>query len=99
NLPQGLTVFPDHSRFRVARASRGLVVLAPWILAAILAACGLFFAWGANKGFDISDEAYYVFLSAQPQAFPTLTDAGFLWHPFYLLSGGNLIAFRALGLL
>ncbi|MBL6613006.1 MAG: hypothetical protein ISP45_03235 [Reyranella sp.] len=73
---------------------------ATFAASATLAACTSLLTWAAWRGIDVSDEAYYVISGLDPFAYRySITQFGFIWHPFYLATGGNIIAVRLVGLL
>jgi len=71
----------------------------PALLAlAALTLCVLNFAWSAYRGFDFTDDGYYL-MWAWPRV-PYryfISAAGYLWHPLYQLTGGNVAWFRMAG--
>jgi hypothetical protein len=72
-------------------------VIAP---AGVLAACcAIFLAFGA-RGFDVSDDAFYILSTVDAAHYrKVLTEFGPFWNPVLWASGGNLYAFRLAGAL
>ena len=53
-----------------------------------------------GRGFDLTDESYYVLAVQDPGAFPDgLTHFGFVYHPLMQMLGGSFTALRAASLL
>jgi hypothetical protein len=51
------------------------------------------------RGFDWTDEGYYLNVIASPWSFPTsVTLFGFVYHPLYVIADGDLILLRRLNL-
>jgi hypothetical protein len=80
------------ARGRAVRAAAATiaVVAAATVLVTIIAA--------ARRGFDLSDEAYYVLSMQDPAAYRmTSTLFGYALRPVYLLFGGSISALRVFG--
>jgi len=61
-------------------------------LAWLLASC--------YRGFDITDESYYLIWMADPWRYPvSVTQFGFVYHPLYLLIGGDIAILRQINVL
>ncbi|HEX8166311.1 MAG TPA: hypothetical protein VF601_11060 [Beijerinckiaceae bacterium] len=91
---------PDlHSVARRLARGRGLKVAAAataLAAAAVLAAIMAF----AGRGFDLTDEAYYVLSMQEPAAYRmTSTLFGYALRPVYLLLGGSIFGLRVFGVL
>jgi hypothetical protein len=53
-----------------------------------------------GRGFEWSDEGFYLLWLASPRDFPvSVTQFGFVYHPLFLLVDGNIILLRCLNLL
>jgi len=77
----------------VALTDRGVAVLALLALAAVLAYCG----WALDRGFEITDEAYYLLLAMHPDATQLYISAQ-QWATSLLWDiTGSLTTFRASG--
>jgi hypothetical protein len=51
----------------------------------------------AGRGFDFTDEGYYLNVIAHPSDYRSTTTAGlfqYVWHPIFELSGGSIVALR-----
>jgi len=72
-------------------AAAGTIVAAAAVLGTVIA--------GANRGFDLTDEAYYVLSIEAPAAYRmTSTLFGYALHPLHVLLGGSVTALRIVGL-
>ena len=81
---------------RFATWSSVVVLLATTIVAlACFALIGVY----SQRGFDITDEGYYLNLIARPSEYRFSTTAGlfqYVWHPVFVLTGGSVSALRVL---
>ena len=72
-------------------AAAGTIVAAAAVLGTVIA--------GANRGFDLTDEAYYLLSIEEPAAYRmTSTLFGYALHPLHGLLGGSVTALRIVGL-
>ena len=72
-------------------AAAGTIVVAAAVLGTIIAV--------ANRGFDLTDEAYYLLSMQEPAAYRmTSTLFGYALHPLHVLLGGSVTALRIFGL-
>jgi hypothetical protein len=72
-------------------AAAGTIVAAAALLGTVIAV--------ANRGFDLTDEAYYVLSMQEPAAYRmTSTLFGYALHPLHVLLGGSVTALRIFGL-
>jgi hypothetical protein len=72
-------------------AAAGTIVAAAAVLGTVIAM--------ANRGFDLTDEAYYVLSMEAPAAYRmTSTLFGYALHPLHVLLGGSVTALRIFGL-
>jgi hypothetical protein len=75
----------------------------PQPLATLLAALGLTFSWSlmlwaSRRGYDITDDAYYLIWASSPFQYNwSFTEFGYLVHPIYRAVGGNIPALRIAG--
>lgn len=70
-----------------------------WQMTACLVFCVSVFVWASQRGYDISDEAHYLISIAVPfQYHYAISEFGYLLHPLYMLTGGNVAALRDIGL-
>ncbi len=66
----------------------------------MLTICVVLLMMHFNKGFDITDESYYLLISAHPQdQLFGLTYFGYYTHILYRLVGENIVLFRLSGCL
>src|SRR5215210_4613173 len=73
-------------------AAPATIIAAGAVLAAVLAAM--------DRGFDLTDEAYYVLSMQEPAAYRmTSTLFGYALRPAYLLFGGSITGLRIFGVL
>jgi hypothetical protein len=71
-------------------------VLAIAIIGLLL--CWIIFAWASGRGFDITDDAYYLIWISNPFLYDwSFTEFAFLAHPIYKLIGGNIALLRIVG--
>ncbi|HEX8663606.1 MAG TPA: hypothetical protein VF744_06210 [Beijerinckiaceae bacterium] len=89
---------PDfHSVTRRLARGHGLLAAATVLAAAAVLAAALAFA---GRGFDLTDEAYYVLSMQEPAAYRmTSTLFGYALRPVYLLLGGSIAGLRIFGAL
>lgn len=78
-------------------ASRGV-----WLLAALIAALALLFIgmtiWLMGRGFDFTDESFYLMMSQEPQRYDLIYGLfGYGLHPLFELSGGSIGSMRRIG--
>ncbi|MDR2406348.1 MAG: hypothetical protein LBE27_08280 [Deltaproteobacteria bacterium] len=53
-----------------------------------------------NYGFDFTDEAFYLFMMERPTEYPSFHIlSGFIYHPLYLLTSGNIFYLRVINFL
>ncbi|MFL5317570.1 MAG: hypothetical protein ACJ8A0_21130, partial [Microvirga sp.] len=72
-------------------AAAGTIVAAAAVLGTVIAV--------ANRGFDLTDEAYYLLSIEAPAAYRmTSTLFGYALHPLHVLLGGSVTALRIVGL-
>lgn len=66
---------------------------------AVAAAAVVFFAgWNARSGFDFTDESFYLLWMRDPGEFDASSSQfGFIYHPLYLLVGGDIFLLRVVG--
>lgn len=84
----------EPSRRANALTDRGVAVFASVALAAVLLYCG----WSLNRGFEITDEAYYLLLAMYPDATRLYISAQqWAMSPLWDITG-SLTTFRAAGL-
>jgi hypothetical protein len=70
------------------------------ILGAFLALliCGGLLVYGSGRGFDLTDEVYYLIWTRDPDAYQLVYQPfGHLLHPLFQLVGGDLQAYRLTG--
>ena len=81
----------------LARPSLELVVLSISAIASITIVA--FVLSLANRGFDLTDESYYVHWIAEPNAYMAgSTHFGFVYHPIYLLVDGSIAVLRQINI-
>lgn len=85
-------------------AGRTFILPVEWcvLLIAILASLILMslVTWRAGFGYDFSDEGMYLNWIANPQAYKvSVTQFGFIYHPIYLLVGGDIALLRRVNIL
>jgi hypothetical protein len=86
-----------HSLTRRLARGRGLIAAATVLAAAAVLAAVLAFA---GRGFDLTDEGYYVLSMQEPAAYRmTSTLFGYALRPVYLLLGGSIFGLRVFGAL
>ncbi len=71
------------------------------ILIFIIVASSIFILFSsASKGFDITDESYYLLSASQPQnSFADMSHFGYVLTYLYALAGKNIALYRVLGML
>lgn len=85
---------PGPAPGRVERAGPWAVLPLGVAALAVLAVLG----WVARRGFDRTDEGYYVLWAAHPRDVTAdVLGFGLAYHPVWLLTGGHLTAFRLAG--
>jgi len=78
---------------KVIRSLMSMVVLALPI------SIVLFLYWASDRGFDITDEGYYLLVSQFPAEVRVAPNGGFVFTTaLFHLVGGNVVAFRRVGL-
>lgn len=67
-------------------------------IVSVFSICCVVFAAVCGRGFNISDDAYYILSAADASLYKqTLTEFGYALHPAFAAVGGNLALFRFLG--
>ena len=67
---------------------------------ALLVYLFLLLVGNSSRGFDITDESYYVIWASQPETiFASTTQFGYYTRLLYLISGQNIAVFRAVGVI
>jgi hypothetical protein len=80
-------------RFRTGGLDRNLLPAS-----ACLIICVGFFVWASGRGYDVTDESYYLTWDATPYSFHfSISLFGYFWHPIYELVGGNIALLRMAG--
>ncbi|MFC3071035.1 hypothetical protein [Phenylobacterium soli] len=73
----------------------------PWLIAGLFASllvCGGLLVYGSGRGFDLTDEAFYLIRTREPDGYAlSYQPFGYLLHPLFSLAAENLQSFRALG--
>ena len=70
-----------------------------WLVTISLLFCIAVFVWASPRGYDITDDAFYLITISHPFLYPyAVSEFGYLYHPLYLLAGGDVAALRNLGL-
>lgn len=69
-----------------------------WGTASLLVCCLILFIWFSGRGYDVTDDANALVWAANPFRYHyTLSEAGYLLHPLYLLAGGRYRGFQNSG--
>ena len=68
-----------------------------WPVLGGLLFCWAFFLWAAGRGFDFADDSFFLLMTANPNAFPWVTNFGDILHPLYIALGGSIVGFRIAG--
>jgi hypothetical protein len=72
-----------------------------WVLVGItfsLLICGSLLLYGSGRGFDLTDETFYIIWTRDPNAYQfSYQPFGYLLHPLFELVGGDLQAYRLMG--
>jgi hypothetical protein len=82
------------ARHQGRNLSGAIVVIASVVVTVLLAGT---IAVYAGRGFDFTDEGYYLNLIAHPSEYGSTTTAGlyqYVWHPLFELSGDSVFALR-----
>lgn len=73
------------------------VIAAAAVVVSLLACAGIL-VYGSGRGFDLTDEVFYLIWARDPHAYAiTYQPFGYLLHPLFLLARANLQAYRLLG--
>lgn len=60
--------------------------------------CASLLVYGSGRGFDLTDEVFYLIWARDPHAYALMYQPfGFLLHPLFVAVGGNLQAYRLAG--
>lgn len=63
-----------------------------------LLACAGLLVYGSGRGYDLTDETFYLIWARDPEAYQlTYQPFGYLLHPLFTLVAGNLQAYRLSG--
>jgi hypothetical protein len=100
-----ITADPMAQRWQALRFILALTGRSPrayrihWVaLAAAVVASALLLGWvlfDCRSGFDFTDESFYLNWIANPWRYPaSLSQFGFVYHPLYLLVGGDVVRLR-----
>ena len=87
---------PNHADRRPATVA-GVVIVVSTVVVAL--AVGVFVWFYSQRGFDTTDEGYYLNLIARPSDYRSSTTAGlfqYVWHPVFVLTGGSVSMLRVL---
>ena len=86
------------TRFSGQRSSwSGVVILLATTIVALV--CFALIGVYSQRGFDTTDEGYYLNLIARPSDYRSSITAGlfqYVWHPIYVLTGGSVSVLRVL---
>jgi len=67
-------------------------------VAGALLICAALLVYGSGRGFDLTDETFYLVWTSDPKAYSLIYQPfGYLLHPLYELVGRNLQAYRLCG--
>lgn len=78
-------------------ARAGQLALLSGALAALLF-CGGLLVYGSRRGFDLTDESFYLIWATDPNAYALMYQPfGYLLHPLFELVGGDLQDYRLAG--
>lgn len=75
-----------------------LLTLNVVLVACGFAACWSILIWAMGRGYDFTDESYYLIWASMPWHYSrSVSEFGFLWHPVYELVRGDIRLFRIAG--
>ena len=85
----------DDERSAPGRRERALLLLGTSLSLLI---CGGLLLYGSGRGFDLTDEVFYLIWARDPDAYALIYQPfGYLLHPLFSLAGGSLRAYRVSG--
>jgi hypothetical protein len=68
------------------------------LVSSALAACWLIVIWAMGRGYEFTDDAYYLIWASSPRSYAwSVSEFGFLWHPIFELVDGDIRLFRIAG--